>query len=192
MRERTLRAKVAIDPEDVLGSSRRELARLPSILSALVNDLDPSTAGTRPATGEWAPIEILCHLRDEEAEDFGARLRAVLDGHAELPSIDPEGWVEARRYRDVPLGQALSDFLDRRAASLHFLTTIAPDRLRASAPHPSAGRLSGMDLLVAWVAHDHLHLQQLAATLARLWADRWTPLNVQYAGPIPYPKLERG
>ncbi|MBI2468476.1 MAG: hypothetical protein HYV62_11780, partial [Candidatus Rokubacteria bacterium] len=38
----------------------------------------------------------------------------------------------------------------------------------------------------AWVAHDRLHLRQLAGTLARLWATRWAPLRADYAGPIPY------
>jgi len=36
------------------------------------------------------------------------------------------------------------------------------------------------------VAHDRLHLAQLAATLARTWANRWAPLRSEYAGPIPY------
>jgi hypothetical protein len=42
-------------------------------------------------------------------------------------------------------------------------------------------------MLAAWVAHDRLHLAQLASTLARIWALRWAPLRVEYAGPIPYP-----
>jgi hypothetical protein len=73
----------------------------------------------------------VCHLRDEEVEDFGARVRAILDG-ADL------------------------------------------------------GRLSGLDLITAWVTHDRLHLAQLAATLARTGADGWAPLRAEYAGPIPY------
>ena len=51
----------------------------------------------------------------------------------------------------------------------------------------AAGPLSAMDFLAAWVAHDQLHVAQLAATRARLWADRWPSLKVEYAGPIPYP-----
>ena len=38
---------------------------------------------------------------------------------------------------------------------------------------PDGGRLSGLDLLAAWVTHDRLHLHQLAGTLARSWANRW-------------------
>ncbi len=175
------------DPVAVLGSARRELSRLPGALAALVGDVDVETARLRPAPEEWAPVEILCHLRDEETEDFGARVRAVLDGAPGFAPIDPVGWVEARRYRDADLQQVLADLRSRREASLAFLASVNAPRLAESLPHRDLGRLSGLDILAAWVAHDRLHLAQLAATLARLWANRWPDLNVPYAGPIPYP-----
>ena len=174
------------EPPSVLAETRRELARLPHILTALVGDLDEATARARPLPHEWSPVEILCHLRDEETEDFGARLRAILDGRKQFTPIDPEGWVEVRRYRDADSRSALAELCARRAASLELLASIAPERLSASGDHRRLGALSGLDLLVAWVAHDRLHLSQLAAPLARLWADRWAPLKAEYAGPIPY------
>ena len=174
------------DPVSVLEAARRALAGLPPSLDAMLADLDGTMARTRPAPDEWAPIEILCHLRDEETEDFGARLRAVLDGRPEVAPIDPEGWVEARRYRDADLGQVLGDLRQRRGASLALVASIAPARLSNALPQRRLGQLSGLDLLVAWVAHDRLHVAQLAATLARLWATRWAPLKAEYAGPLPY------
>jgi hypothetical protein len=63
---------------------------------------------------------------------------------------------------------------------------VAPARLTGAVTLEGTRPLSGLDLLAAWVAHDRLHLAQLAATLARLWADRWAPLRAAYAGPIPY------
>ena len=174
------------DPGSVLEAARATLASLPPILDAMLSDLDGATARTRPAPDEWAPVEILCHLRDEETEDFGARLRVVLDGRPEFAPIDPEGWVEARRYREADLGQVLDDLRQRRRASLDLLASIAPERLSNALAHRRLGQLSGLDLLVAWVAHDRLHVAQLAATLARLWATRWAPLRAEYAGPIPY------
>ena len=57
-------------------SSRAGLARLPAAAEAIVAGLDAAEARQRPAPDEWWPVEILCHLRDEEAEDFGARLWA--------------------------------------------------------------------------------------------------------------------
>src|SRR5262245_6504694 len=175
------------DPAAVLAAARRRLSRLPETLAALVSDLDATMARTRPDPDEWAPVEILCHLRDEETEDFGARLRAVLAGQDQFPPIDPVGWVEARRYRDEDIHQILAVVCTRRGASLAFLEGVVAERLTASLPHRALGRLSALDIVAAWAAHDQLHLSQLAATLARLWANRWPDLSIEYAGPIPYP-----
>ena len=174
------------DPRDVLSNARLELERFPAVLEALLTDLDRATWRTRPAPAEWAPVEIVCHLRDEELEDFGARLRVVLDGGTSFLPIDPEKWAVERGYREDSGPRALAAFCERRAASLGSLVAVAPARLIATVEHRRFGGLSGLDILVAWVAHDRLHLAQLAATLARLWAVRWAPLHTEYAGPIPY------
>jgi len=167
--------------------ARRALGRLPAALDALLGDIDEATARTRPAEGEWAPVEILCHLRDEETEDFGARLRAVVGGGGELPPIDPERWAVERRYQDARLVEVREDLRARRQASLDLLATMTPAMLTTSRPLGTRWRLSGADVIAAWVTHDRLHLTQLAGTLARLWASRWPDLLTGYAGPIPYP-----
>ena len=176
----------SIDPADLLAEACRELGRLGPALGALLGDIDVAVARSRPVPAEWAPVEILCHLRDEETEDFGARLRAVLNGRAEFAPIDPEGWVDGRRYRESDVRLVIADLDARRRASIEFLAGVDPDRLSASIAHRTLGRLSASDIVVAWVAHDRLHLAQLANTLARLWADRWAPHRAEYAGPIPY------
>jgi DinB superfamily len=175
-----------IDPAALLTSAHDDLARLPRALDALLGGLDPAGWRERPAPAEWSPIEILCHLRDEETEDFGARLRVVVEGGKTFAPIDPVRWAEERAYRDAEPDAVLTDLRERRAETLVFLEGIAPERLRHAVPHPRLGTLSGLDLLAAWVTHDRLHLAQLAATLARLGARRWAPLRAEYAGPIPY------
>lgn len=177
------------EPRDVLTSARLELARFPKVLEALLGELDAPTWRTRPAPAEWAPVEIVCHLRDEEVEDFGARVRVILAGGSRFEPIDPERWAVERNYLDADGPQALAAFRERRTASLGSLVAIAPARLTAVVEHPRTGGLSGLDLLAAWVEHDRLHLAQLGATLARLWAARWAPLRSEYAGPIPYAPL---
>lgn len=171
----------------LLMEARRELARLPAILEALLAGLDEVDARTRPAPGEWSPVEILCHLRDEESEDFGARLRVIVDGAGEFAPIDPERWAEERCYREAILPDVLEALRVRRQASLDLLASLAPETLTGSRSHRELGRLSGLDILAAWAAHDRIHLAQLAGTLARIWALRWAPLRANYAGPIPYP-----
>lgn len=170
----------------LLAEARRELGRLPAVLEALLAGVDPSDARTRPAPDEWSPVEILCHLRDEETEDFGARLRVIVDGAGEFAPIAPERWAKERRYHDANLPDVLEALRVRRQASLDLLASVAPDTLTGSRPHRRLGRLSGLDILAAWVAHDRIHLAQLAGTLAQIWALRWAPLRAEYAGPIPY------
>jgi DinB superfamily len=176
-----------VSSESLLVEARRELARLPIVLEALLAGLDEASARTRPATGEWSPVEILSHLRDKETEDFGARLRVILDGGSDFAPIDPERWAVERRYHEAKLPEVLEALCVRRQASLDLLASVLPKALEGSRPHKRLGSLSGQDILAAWVAHDRIHLSQLVATLARIWALRWTPLHSEYAGPIPYP-----
>jgi len=173
--------------ESLLVEARSELARLPIVLEALLAGLDEAGARARPAPDEWSPVEILCHLRDEESEDFGARLRVIVDGGSEFTPIDPERWAVERRYSEARLTDVREALRASRQASLDLLASITPKTLEGSRPHKRLGSLSGQDILAAWVAHDRIHLAQLAGTLARIWALRWAPLHAEYAGPIPYP-----
>ncbi|MBM3218153.1 MAG: DinB family protein [Candidatus Rokubacteria bacterium] len=174
------------DASALLAGVRRDLARLPAALDALLSDLDDARWRTRPAPKEWSPVEIVCHLRDEETEDFGARVRVVVDGGASFAPIDPAQWAVDRGYiKDDPRA-ALMAVKQRRRDNLAYLVLIDPARLTRVVDQPKLGKMSGLDLLAAWATHDRLHLAQLAATLAKIGADRWTGLRTEYAGPIPY------
>jgi len=178
--------KTAVDAAALLAASHAELARTPGLVAGLVAGLDDAGWRARPALSEWAPVEIVCHLRDEEVEDFGARVRVIAKRSKKFAPIDPERWAMERKYLEDDGPGALAAFRERRSASLAFLDTLKPEGLTRAVPLARSGPLSGLDLLAAWVAHDRLHLAQLASTLARGWATRWTPLRVDYAGPVPY------
>ena len=170
----------------LLAVARRDLARLPMILDGLLSDLDDATWRARPAADEWSPLEIACHLRDEEDEDFGARVRVVIDRGTSFAPIDPQGWATQRNYRDDDPRAALAAIKQRRRDNLAFLALMDPARLHHVVDQPRLGKMSGLDLVAAWVTHDRLHVAQLASTLARLGADAWRGLRTEYAGPIPY------
>lgn len=174
------------DPSILVDEARRELARFPALLGAAVAGLDGDTWRARPLPHEWAPVEIVCHLRDEEAEDFGARVRVILTGGDRFVPIDPERWATEHRYREADPDAALTEFRRLREENLAVLASTRTDILGRRVAHAAGFPLSGHDLVAAWVTHDRLHLHQLAGTLARLWADRWAPFRTAYAGPIPY------
>lgn len=179
------------DASRLLAAARRDLARLPATLDALLSDVEDEVWRARPAPGEWAPVEIVCHLRDEEAEDFGARVRVVVEGGAAFVPIDPEGWAKDRDYLAADPRAALTALKQRRRDNLAFLALVDAAALARVVEQPQLGRMSGLDLVAAWVTHDRLHLAQLVATLARVGADRWAPLRTEYAGPIPYQATPR-
>src|SRR5205823_11753811 len=137
------------DPREILAGAPLELARFPLVLEALLKDLDAATWRARPAPKEWAPVEIVCHLRDEEVEDFGARVRVIIEGGAVFAPIDPERWAVERDYLQADGPATLAELARRRAASVAWLTTIAADRLTRVVETPRAGRLSGLDLVAA-------------------------------------------
>ncbi|MCC7493985.1 MAG: DinB family protein [Fimbriimonadaceae bacterium] len=159
-----------------------ELALGPSRFAALLAGLDTMTAAWRPQPASWSALEVVCHLRDEEREDFPARLGHVLARRpGPWPPIDPEGWAVARHYQQDDLPGALADFTAARQAALRWLAGLAaPDwSLSYEAPW---GLLSAADLLGSWLAHDNLHLRQLIrwqrARLELLTAG----CGLQYAG----------
>lgn len=174
------------DPAALLPHARRELARLPGIIDALLTELDDETWRTRPASAEWSPLEIVCHLRDEERDDFGARIRVIAAAGTRFVPIDPERWAVERGYAADDPRAAVMDLKQRRRESLAFLSVLEPGVLAHVVDQPKLGQMSGLDLLAAWITHDRLHLTQLTATLARLGAMRWPTLRTEYAGPIPY------
>ena len=174
------------DPVVLLATARRELARLPATLDALLSDVSETIWRARPAPKEWSPVEIVCHLRDEETEDFGARVRVVAENGAAFVPIDPERWARERGYWDDDPRAALTELKQRRRDNLAYLVLLDPGVLNHMVDQPKLGRMSGLDLVAAWVTHDCLHVAQLASTLARIGADKWAGLRTEYAGPIPY------
>lgn len=144
------------------------LARFPGILRAVVGALDDATLRRRGgAQGQaWSIVEILCHLADEEMEDFRARLELTLrDPCADWPKIDPEGAARTRRYQEQDPHEALERFLAARQANLKWLASLGVVNWSLAAQHPRLGALRAGDLLASWAAHDLLHLRQIAKRL---------------------------
>jgi DinB superfamily len=139
------------------------LRRSAAAIEALVDGLPLESSRWKPAPDKWSALEVICHLADEEVEDFRGRLRLVLENPATpWPKIEPAKWVTERRYAEQPLGPSLARFLSERAASLQWLAAQREAHWDNAYQHPTAGPVGAKLLLVNWIAHDLLHLRQLA------------------------------
>lgn len=159
-----------------------QLERSKSIIHAMLAALPPEEHRWRPAPEKWCALEVICHLRDEEREDFRARLRSTLaDPRTPWPPIDPTAWVNERRYMEQDFDATLRDFLCEREQSLNWLRGQEHADWGNAYTHPKVGPVACELLLTNWVAHDLHHIRQLIQIrYAYLKSHTMVPLD--YAG----------
>ena len=116
----------------------------------------------RPDAASWSLLEIVCHLYDEEREDFRARIKNTLETpHIQPPSIDPPGWVTGRKYAEQDYAGRLKSFLKERRQSIRWLKGLDEPKWKNVYTHPTAGEMSAYSLLANWLAHDYHHIRQI-------------------------------
>jgi FMN phosphatase YigB (HAD superfamily) len=157
------RPQTASKPEVLLARLRGQLAALISVTS----DLNNPTWSHRPVVDEWAPNEIVCHLRDVENEVNHARVRAILtecDPH--ISAFDTDRWAEERDYLQQSGPEALDQFIQARVKTITDLETLGSEVWSRPARHSLFGPTTLAEVLTFAVDHDLLHLAQLRTTLA--------------------------
>ncbi|HEY42885.1 MAG TPA: HAD family hydrolase [Anaerolineae bacterium] len=146
------------------------LARHRGNLAALVSmtkDLDDHAWGHRMVENEWAPVEIVCHLRDVESEVNLPRLRKILsDPDPHLSSFDTDVWAEERDYLCQSGPNALSAYIDSRKETIAILEKIDSKDWSRPARHSLFGPTTLIEVMNIAAEHDLLHLVQLRSTLA--------------------------
>lgn len=116
----------------------------------------------RPSADHWCLLEIICHLYDEEKEDFRTRLRTTLETPGILPpAINPAGWITERKYIERNYEIMLHKFLDERTESVHWLRSLEKPQWENSYIHPSLGTVTAHHFINNWLAHDYLHIRQI-------------------------------
>ena len=153
------------------------------IIRELIQGVPSEQAAWKPSPERWSILEVAVHLLDEEREDFRVRLGLLLrDPKADWPAIDPQGWVTQREYAKRDLGETLKAFLKEREVSLAWLNGLKSSAWDNVKTHPAAGALSAGDMLASWVAHDLLHIRQLAKLHYGYVCRLAEPYSAAYAG----------
>jgi hypothetical protein len=159
---------VSLEDYTRLPRARRlaHLERTPGRLADAVRGQAPEVLARRPGPASWAPIEVICHLRDLE-ESFLERIRQILlMDEPRFVTTNPNRWAEERQYLRHDGEAALAAFSRRRRETLEVLHHLRPEEWdRAGYQQDSRGRRTVDDFvgLMAW--HDDNHLQQLARGL---------------------------
>ncbi len=159
-----------------------ELVDSTNILRSLLAGITPDEARIKPNAESWSTLETLCHLYDEEREDFREHLDFILHRqNEEWHRIDPEGWVTARKYNGQDFREMKEKFFTERSKSLDWLKGLS-DANWDSSYTSTHGAMSAGDMFASWIAHDNLAIRQLVE-LRRTRIEALTkPFSIAYAG----------
>lgn len=163
-----------------LVASLRSFAQL---LPIQVGGVSEEDARWRPPSQNWSILEIVSHLVDEEQEDFPLRLKMTLENpEKRWPSINPEVSAVERNYNEMKLERKVREFCDLRKSSVEWLESLESPRWDTTYQHPHLGGLRAGDILAAWVAHDQLHVRQIAKRKYELIRRDAGEFLIDYAG----------
>jgi uncharacterized damage-inducible protein DinB len=153
------------------------------VFKHLFQNLSEEQARWKPGADRWSMLEVICHLYDEEREDFRKRLKLTLnDPEAPWPPIDPEGWVLERSYHKKDLEQSLRNFFKEREKSLQWLDHLQSPAWKSTHRHPQMGLMSAELILANWLAHDFFHIRQASELHFTYLTKAVSPISLSYSG----------
>ncbi|MDC6366073.1 MULTISPECIES: DinB family protein [Flavobacteriaceae] len=116
----------------------------------------------KKSSGDWSLLEIICHLVDEEKEDFRTRVEHTLKNPDKpLIPIDPAAWVKQRNYNGQDFKTKLQQFDHERQKSIAWLKSTFDLHWENVLHHPQRGPISAYSFLFNWLAHDYHHIRQI-------------------------------
>jgi hypothetical protein len=127
-------------------------------------------------------LEVICHLIDEEKEDFRIRVQYVLEDPTKpLPKFDPSGWVESRNYISQDFDAKAEEFSAERTKSIKWLESLENPQWNNTYDHPKLGPMSAYFFLANWLAHDYIHIRQFNRLAYEYHMDQ-SGIDLSYAG----------
>ena len=161
----------------------QELVNSTEVIRALTANISQEEAQSKPTPETWSLLEVICHLYDEEREDFREHLDFILQRKdtEKWRAIDPEGWVTSRKYNEQNFEEMRANFLEERRKSLDWLIDLSNANWDIIY-EMHFGPISAGDIFTSWAAHDNLHIRQLVE-LKRYQIEKLSrPHRIAYAG----------
>jgi FMN phosphatase YigB (HAD superfamily) len=138
------------------------LKSTPAALDTILRRIDSKHWTKRPNPGEWSLTEILCHLRDIEAEINLPRIEGMLaDDNYTITGQDVKHWASERKYIKQDGFQAFQSFVNTRIRVIDLLGELSPEKWHQTAHHTVFSHTTFQELVSFITRHDRLHIQQI-------------------------------
>ncbi len=170
--QRPLRREGEVHWQGLLALLEITPARLAQTLEEIS---DPARLVARPGPGQWSALEVLCHMRDVEAEVYATRLEQLLSAPPDPPIVlagagdmnaRNGAWAKERAYLAADPAAALAAFARARGENLARLEALGPADWTRGAIHPARGAITLFEQVERFAEHDLSHLRQLERALA--------------------------
>ncbi len=160
----------------------QEMVNSTEIIRALTANISQAEAQAKPTPETWSILEVICHLYDEEREDFREHLDFILHRqNEEWHRIEPQGWVSSRKYNEKDFIDMQIKFFEERRKSLDWLIDLSDAQWDITFTS-EFGSVPAGEMFASWVAHDNLHIRQLVE-LKRFQIEKIAqPYQIGYAG----------
>ena len=160
----------------------QELQNSTEMIRALLSGVTQDEAQVKPNPESWSILEVVCHLYDEEREDFREHLDFILHRqNEEWHQIDPQAWVAERKYNQQDFVEMQEKFFAERQKSLDWLMEMSIADWQTVFTSQYGSTTAG-EMFACWVAHDNLHVRQLVELRRLRIENMTTPYNLEYAG----------
>jgi FMN phosphatase YigB (HAD superfamily) len=137
------------------------LLATPAGLAGLVAGLTPEHWMRGSGSEEWGLTEIICHLRDVDAEVNLPRVEALLrESNPFIPGQETNGWAEQRDYAHQDGRDALRQFTETRTQMVRKLSALGPQDWQRRARHSVFGPTDLRELAGISAEHDRSHIRQ--------------------------------
>jgi carbonic anhydrase/acetyltransferase-like protein (isoleucine patch superfamily) len=121
---------------------------------------------TAPGPARWSAADVICHLRDADADIFAPRLERLLAESApEIEDVDMTGWDQARRYADDDPAAALAAWTAARRGLVARLAPLGRAEWSRFGFHSLRGPYPVSEMVRYAAEHDLSHRRQIAAAI---------------------------
>ena len=143
-------------------SITQSLSATPESIREIIQNCVAESLTRRPPSGEFAAVEVICHLRDLELEGYSVRIQELLtDEQPSLPDIDGGRLAIERDYLRQNSATALQDFEAAREDTLRAISELTAEQWERSGTQEGVGPVTVTRVVEMMLEHDEGHLEEL-------------------------------
>jgi hypothetical protein len=153
------------------------LEKTPSVLNALLKDVDDSWILNNEGPETFSPFDVVGHLIHGEKTDWPDRIKMILENGTTTTFIPYDRFAMYEESKGKTMAQLLYEFEVQRKKNMQWYRglDLTETDLDKKGSHPKFGEVTLRQLLSTWVIHDLTHLAQITRTMAKQYKEEMGP-----------------